>query len=79
MKLYPEPLKHSRNIFHNIQKEEIFDLKERHDTMNVESTNKNFFTSNLIVDIFVFTTTIISAIATIIILYLLCKHNTILQ
>ena len=43
--------------------------------MNLESTNKNFFTNNLNVGIFVFTTTIISAKATIIILYLLCKHN----
>ena len=43
--------------------------------MNIESPNKNFFTNNLIVDIFVFTGVIILAIATIIILYLLCKHN----
>ena len=47
------------------QKKEIFDLKERHDTMN---------TNNLIVDTFVFTAAIILAIATII-LYLPCKHN----
>ena len=57
------------------QKKEIFDLKERHDTMNLESLNKNFFTNNLIVDIFVFAAAIISTLATIIILYLLCKHN----
>ena len=43
--------------------------------MNKESPYKNFFTNNLIVDIFVFTAAIISAIATVIILYLLCKHN----
>ena len=44
--------------------------------MNIESPNKNFFTNNLIVDIFVCTTAIILAIATIIIiLYLMCKHN----
>ena len=48
--------------------------KERHD-IDIESPNKNFFTSNLIVDIFVFTVAIISAITTLIILYLLCKHN----
>ena len=51
------------------QKKNIFDLKERHDTMNIESPNKNFFINNLIADTFVFTTAIISAIATIIILY----------
>ena len=54
------------------KKKEIFDLKERHDTTNID---KNFFTNNLIVDIFVFTTAIISAVATVIILYLLCKHK----
>ena len=54
---------------------EIFDLKERYDTMDIEPPNKNFFTNNIIVDISVFTVAIISAIATIIILYLLCKHN----
>ena len=43
--------------------------------MNIESHNKNFFTNNLRVDIFVFTAAIILAIATIIIIYLLCKHN----
>ena len=57
------------------QKKEIFDLKGRHDTTNIESPNKNFFTNNLIVDIFVFTAAIISAIATMIILYLLCEHS----
>ena len=57
------------------QKKEISDLQERHETMNIESPNKNFFTKNLIVDIFVFATAIILALATIIILYLLCKHN----
>ena len=43
--------------------------------MNIESPNKDFFTINLIVDIFVFTAAIISAVATTIIPYLLCKHN----
>ena len=43
--------------------------------MDIDSPNKKFFTNNLIVDIFVFTAAIILAIATIIILYLLCKHN----
>ena len=76
MRLYHQPLRHSRNISHNINRiKEIFDLKKRHDTMDIEPPNKKFFTNNLIVDIFVFTTAIISVIATIIILYLLCKHN----
>ena len=56
------------------QKKEIFDSKERNDT-DLEFPNKNFFTSNLIVDIFIFTVAIILAIPTLIILYLVCKHN----
>ena len=56
-------------------KKEIFDLKERHDTMNIESPYKNFFTNNLIVDKFIFTVAIILDIAMMTILYLLCKHN----
>ena len=50
------------------QKKEIFGLNKRHNTTNIGSPNKNFFTNNLIVDRFVFTTAIILAIATIIIL-----------
>ena len=56
------------------QKKEIFDLKERYD-IDIESLNKNFFTNNLLVDIFVFTVAIILAITTLIILYLVGKHN----
>ena len=52
----------------------MFDLKERHD-IDIESPNKKFFTSNFKVDIFIFTVTIILAITTLIILYLLYKHN----
>ena len=56
---------------------EIFDLKERHDIdkLNIEFVNKNFFTNNFIIDIFVFVIAIISVITTIIIIYTLCKHN----
>ena len=61
-------------ISHYKQKKESFYLKERHD-IDIESPNKNFFTNNLIVDIFVFTAAILSAISVIKILYLLCKCN----
>ena len=59
------------------QKKEIFDLKERHDIneIDIESPNKNFFTNNFIVDIFIFTIVIISTITTLITIYELCKHN----
>ena len=44
---------------------EIFDLQERHDSDNTESnTNKNFFSDNYIVDIFMFILAIISLLAT---------------
>ena len=56
---------------------EIFDLKERHDTdeLDIEFVNKNFFTNNFIIDIFVFIIAIISVITTTIIIYAFCKHN----
>ena len=56
---------------------EIFDLKERHDMdkLGLETLYKNFFTNNFIVDMFVFIIAIISVITTMIIVYVLCKHN----
>ena len=61
------------------QKNEIFDLKERHDIdideIDVDSPNKNVFTNNFIIDIFVFTIAIIMTINTLMILYMPCKHN----
>ena len=56
---------------------EIFDLKERH-VSTVESlnnSNKNFFSNNYIVDIFMFTSSIISLISTTLVIYLFCKHK----
>ena len=55
---------------------EIFDLKERHDIDELEKefANKNFFNSK-IVKIFKFMVAIISIIATVITIYVICKHN----
>ena len=52
-------------------------MKERHDIseIDIESPNKNFFTNNFIIDIFIFTIAIILTITTLIIIYVLCKHN----
>ena len=52
-------------------------MKERHDIdkLDLETLYKNFFTNNIIVDIFVFIIAMISVITTIIIIYILCKHN----
>ena len=57
-----------------INHKEIFDLQERHDNTEI-NTNKNFFSENYIVDIFLFTTVIISLLATTLTIYLLCKHK----
>ena len=56
---------------------EIFDLKESHDIdkLDLETSYKNFFTNNVIVDIFIFIIVIISVITSMIIMYALCKHN----
>ena len=51
---------------------EIFDLQKRHDSGNMESTtNKNFFSDNYIVDIFMFILAIILLLATTLAMYLL--------
>ena len=52
-------------------------MKERHDIdeIDLETSYKNFFTNNFIVDIFVFWIAIISVITTMIIIYTLCKCN----
>ena len=52
-------------------------MKERHDIdkLDLETSYKNFFANNFIVDIFVFILAIISVITTMIIIYVLCKHN----
>ena len=55
---------------------EIFDLQERHDSTELElNTNKNFFSDNYIVDIFLIITVIISLLATTVAVYLLYKHK----
>ena len=56
---------------------EMFDLKVRHDLDELEAkfASKNFFTDNLIIDIFVFLIAILLVISTIIIIYAICEHN----
>ena len=52
-------------------------MKENHDIneLDLESPNKNFFTNNFMMDVFMFKIAIISIITTMIILYVLFKHN----
>ena len=71
----PTRLKNFMHIYAN--NKEIFDLKQRH-VSTVESlnnSNKNFFSSNYIIDIFVFTSSIMSIISTTLVTYLFCKHK----
>ena len=58
------------------KQKEIFDLQERHET-TILNSNKNFFSDNLILDIFVFISAIISLLTTTLTVYLLCKHKKI--
>ena len=53
---------------------EIFDLQERHDNTAL-ITNKNFFTGNYIIGVFLFIAVIISLLATTLTIYLLCKQK----
>ena len=53
---------------------EIFGLQKRYDNMEL-NTNKNFFSENYFVDIFMFISAIISLFATTLTVYLLCKHK----
>ena len=65
-------LKEFINSYTNLK--EIFDLQERHDSME-SNTNKNFFSDNYIVDIFMFISAIILLLVTTLTVYLLCKHK----
>ena len=64
-----------KNFMHDYaNNKEIFNLKERH-LPTVNNSNKNFFSNNYIADIFIFTSSIISLISTILVVYLFCKHK----
>ena len=53
--------------------QEIFDLQKRH-TLHTSLSYKNFF-SNTIVNIFTFTSSVVSMIMIILVIYLYCKHK----
>ena len=57
--------------------QEIFYLSERHDKSVVSdlTTNKNFFSTNYIVDVFLFITAVISLLVTALAIYILWKHK----
>ena len=69
----PTKLKDYMNNY--INDKEIFDLQQRHTIESDTFThNKNFF-SNHIVNIFMFTSSIISIITITLVIYLFCKHK----
>ena len=74
--LLSAPLTLKEYIAQYKQDKEIFDLKERHDIDEVEKefANKNFFNSQ-VVKIFKFVVAIILIIATVVTIYIICKHN----
>ena len=57
-----------------IKDKEFFELQQRHAAESLNKSNKNFF-SSYIVDIFVFTSSIISIISITLVIYLFCKHK----
>ena len=70
-----------KSIMHDYAKNrKIFDLKERHVSAveQLNTFNKNCFSNNYIVDIFMFTSSVISLISTNLIIYLFCKHKHII-
>ena len=75
--LLSAPLTLKEYIAQYKHEKEIFDLKERHDTDELEMKfpNKIFFTNNFIIDTFVLIIAIILVITTMIIIYILCEHN----
>ena len=63
------------NYINNKDYSEIFDLQQRHTTeTHTILPNKNFF-FNQIVNIFMFTSSIMSIITKILVIYLFCKHK----
>ena len=60
-----------------VKSKEIFDLEERHVSTikSLKHSNKNFFSNNYIIDIFMFASSVISLISTTLIVYLFCKHK----
>ena len=69
----PTNLKDSTHSY--FKQKDIFDLQQRHDAILL-NTNKNFFSDNYTMDIFVCISAIISLLA-ILTAYLLCKHKKI--
>ena len=67
---------HLKDFIHRYAcNKEFFDLNERHAPIDLETTNKNFFSKNHIMNVFLFITAIVSLPVTHLAIYLLCKHK----
>ena len=65
-------------FMHNYARhKEFFYFKQRHISTveSLNNSNKNFFSNNYTVDIFMFTSSVISLISTTLVIYLFCKHK----
>ena len=73
--LYLRPSRLRDFIYKHVQdnSQEIFDLQKRH-TLHASLSYKNFFL-NTIVNIFTFTSSMVSMITIILVIYLYCKHK----
>ena len=63
-----------KHMQENAQVQEIFDLQKRHTTPHASLPYKNFFSST-VVNIFTFTSSVVSMITIILVIYLYCKHK----
>ena len=73
--LLSDPLTLEEYIFQYKHDEEIFDLKERHDIEELEKVANKKFLNSKVVKIFKIMVVIISIIATLVMMYAICKHN----
>ena len=66
-----------KSCMHNYaNNKDIFDLKKgMYSVESFNNSNKIFFSNNYIIDIFMFTSSIISLISTTLVSYLFCKHK----
>ena len=72
--LHTRPSRHKDYIYKHMQDtQEIFDLQKGH-TLHTSLPYKNFF-SNTIVNIFTFTSSVVSMITIMLVIYLYCKHK----
>ena len=61
-------------IHHYKCKKQNFDFDKRHASTDTNLPNKNFFSDNFILNVFLFVSVVISVLVTLLAIHLLCKH-----